>query len=944
MALRFSSLFLLFSLSVLGQNLHQHVNPMIGTGGHGHTYPGATVPFGMVQLSPDTRIDGSWDGCSGYHYDDTIIYGFSHTHLNGTGCSDYGDIMLMPTMGEPMLSPKDYSSTFAHANEKASAGFYSVKLDKHNIDVALTASTRVGFHQYTFNSSGNANIILDLNHRDKLLQGEVRIVNAKTIEILRRSEAWAKDQYVFARIEFSQPMQINKIRSNSAAQASATDKVFSGTQLALSFSKKVSKGDKIWVKVALSPTGYEGAKLNMSEIPGWNFNKVKEDAEKLWDQQLAKIQITETNKDKLSIFYTALYHTMVQPNIAQDIDGKYRGRDNKIHKAEGFDYYSVFSLWDTFRGAHPLYTLIEKKRTVDFINTFLKQYEQGGRLPVWELASNETDCMIGYHSVSVMADAMAKGIKGFDYELAFQAAKHSAMLDHLGLDAYKRQGFISMDDEHESVSKTLEYAYDDWCIAQMAKILNKKDDYDYFMKRSQSWKNVFDWTTGFMRPKKNGGWDKPFDPREINNNFTEGNSWQYSFFVPQDIPGMIEAYGGNLAFEKKLDEMFNSESKTTGREQVDVTGLIGQYAHGNEPSHHMAYLYNYIGKPEKTKEKVHYILNEFYKNTPDGLIGNEDCGQMSAWYVLSSMGMYSVTPGMPKWDEAKPLFNNVKINFEDGTSEMLTETSNKSRLGITQTKSNWIKPLSSPSIVPVPIILAKSKSFKDSLAIDFDHPHPDHLGSYSYRIVYNNEKGVPFKQYQGEKLTLKETATVEVRFAEMIDKVPFRSQVISGNFFKKPNNYTIDLKSTYNPQYHAGGPEGLLDGINGTTNWRKGDWQGYQTQDFEAVIDLQKEQKVSDFHSTFLQDQRSWILMPTKVEYYVSSDNTNFTLVATVDNDIDPKTDDNQIKDFGITLPKATNARYVKVKAYNYGKLPEWHLGYPYNGDAFIFIDEITIK
>jgi predicted alpha-1,2-mannosidase len=943
MTLRFSSLFLLFSLSVLGQNWHQYVNPMIGTGGHGHTYPGATVPFGMVQLSPDTRIDGSWDGCSGYHYDDKTIYGFSHTHLNGTGCTDYGDIMLMPTMGEPLLSPKDYSSSFSHANEKTSTGFYSVKLDKHHIDVALTASTRVGFHQYTFNSSGNANIILDLNHRDKLLQGEVRIVNSKTIEILRRSEAWAKDQYVFARIEFSQPMQINKIRSNNAAQASVTDKVFSGTQLALSFSKKVNKGDKIWVKVALSPTGYEGAKLNMSEIPGWNFTKVKEDAERLWNQQLAKIEITETNKDKLSIFYTALYHTMVQPNIAQDIDGKYRGRDNKIHKAEGFDYYSVFSLWDTFRGAHPLYTLIEKKRTADFINTFLKQYEQGGRLPVWELASNETDCMIGYHSVSVMADAMAKGIKGFDYELAFQAAKHSAMLDHLGLEAYKRQGFISMDDEHESVSKTVEYAYDDWCIAQMAKILNKKADYDYFMKRSQSWKNVFDWTTGFMRPKKNGGWDKPFDPREINNNFTEGNSWQYSFFVPQDIQGMVEAYGGPEQFEAKLDEMFNSESKTTGREQVDVTGLIGQYAHGNEPSHHMAYLYNYIGKPEKTKEKVHYILNEFYKNTPDGLIGNEDCGQMSTWYVLSSMGIYAVTPGKTGWSTTEPYFESIKVHLNDNKTDYITKDRKGDYLqyfGLEEFQKTPHQEAWQP-IIPVPVIEAKGKAFKDQMEISIAFNKLDFTASQTnLKAYYRINSNGAFQLYE-KPFTINETAKIE---AYLVPDFMVGSDTISATYYKKPNNYSIDIKSIYNPQYHAGGPEGLLDGINGTTNWRKGDWQGYQTQDFEAVIDLQKEQKVSDFQSTFLQDQRSWILMPTKVEYYVSSDNTNFTLVATVDNDIDPKTDDNQIKDFGITLPKVINARFVKVKAYNYGKLPEWHLGYPYNGDAFIFIDEITIK
>jgi predicted alpha-1,2-mannosidase len=924
-----SSLFLFTSIVSFGQNYHKHVNPMIGTGGHGHTYPGATVPFGMVQLSPDTRIDGSWDGCSGYHHDDSVIYGFSHTHLNGTGCTDYGDIMLMPTMGDPNFDPKQYGSKFSHSNEKATAGFYSVKLDKHNIDVNLTTSTRVGFHQYVFNNAGQANIILDLNHRDKLLYGDIKIIDNKTIEILRRSEAWAKDQYVYARIEFDKPMQISKAEAN---QENKKD-FYSGTVVKVSFSKQVKKGEKISVKVSLSPTSYEGAKLNSSEIKGWDFNKVKQDAEQLWDKQLSKIEIIETDKDKLAIFYTALYHTMVQPNIAQDIDGKYRGRDNKVHDGEGFDYYSVFSLWDTFRAAHPLYTLIEKKRTADFINTFLKQYEQGRRLPVWELASNETDCMIGYHSVSVMADAMAKGITGFDYEKAFAAAKHSAMLDHLGLDAYKKQGFISMDDEHESVSKTLEYAYDDWCIAQMAQILNKTEDFNYFMKRSESWKNIFDWNTGFMRPKKNGDWDKPFDPREINNNYTEGNSWQYSFFVPQDIPGMIAAYGGKKRFEDKLDEMFNSESKTTGREQADVTGLIGQYAHGNEPSHHMAYLYNYVDKPEKANEKVHYILNNFYKNTPDGLIGNEDCGQMSAWYVLSSMGIYAVTPGKAEWIESKATFDKIKVNFENGESEFLIKNSVKNRLGISMTKYNWIKPKLSKEITPVPVIQAESKSFKDKMIVSFDSF--DNEVEYFYSI--NNKK---FEMFSNE-LILNETSTIKFYLANGFGNV---SDTISATFFKKPNNYTIDIKSTYNPQYHAGGMDGLLDGINGSTNWRKGDWQGYQSQDFEAVVDLQSEKNVSDFSATFLQDQRSWILMPTKVEYYSSTDNVNFTLITSVANDVDTKKDENTIKDFNFKSSKPINARYIKVKAYNFGRLPEWHIGYHDKGEAFIFVDEITIK
>ncbi|WP_026706033.1 GH92 family glycosyl hydrolase [Flavobacterium soli] len=935
--MKYFSLLLFISTFTFAQNYQQHVNPFIGTGGHGHTFPGATVPFGMVQLSPDTRIDGSWDGCSGYHYSDNVIYGFSHTHLNGTGVSDFGDIMLMPTMGKPSLHKNDYSSKFSHTNEKASAGFYAVKLDDDNIDVRLTASTRVGFHEYTFNNSGQANIIIDLNHRDKLLQGDVKIINDKTIEVLRRSEAWAKDQYVYARIEFSKPMKISKATSNKLTSSQFSDKF-----LALSFSKQVKKGEKIMVKVALSPTGYIGAELNMSEIKHWDFNKTKKDAEALWNKELSKIEVTSADKEKLSIFYTALYHTMMQPNIAQDLDGKYRGRDNQIHTAKGFDYYSVFSLWDTFRAAHPLYTLIDKKRTSDFINTFLMQYEQGGRLPVWELASNETDCMIGYHSVSVMADAMAKGIEGFDYEKCFEAAKHSAMLDHLGLDAYKKNGFISIDDEHESVSKTVEYAYDDWCIAQMASILNKKEDYDYFMKRSQNWKNLFDWETGFIRPKKNGGWSTPFDPREVNNNFTEGNAWHYTFFVPQDIPGMIEAYGGNEKFEAKLDEMFNADSKTTGREQVDVTGLMGQYAQGNEPSHHMAYLYNYVGKPEKTTEKVHYILNEFYKNAPDGLIGNEDCGQMSAWYVLSSMGIYAVTPGKPVWETTIPSFEKIKVNFENHTSKTILKTSEAFDLVYFDSDNEdydevaIVGMLDSDieKIIPVPVFTDESKSFKDKLKIEIISQNPND------EIFYMFKTASP-----GKTAWMKYTNPLDISQSEKIQAYVKSegksSKAVSATFFKKPNDYTIDIKSKYNRQYHAGGPEGLIDGIHGAKNWQKGEWQGYQSQDFEAVVDLQKAQKINSISSTYLQDSRSWILLPQKVEYYVSNDNIHFQLMKTVESTLDWKYNDTAIVDYKIDLENIT-ARYVKVKAYNFGKLPEGHQGF--GSDAFIFIDEITIE
>ena len=940
-------LFIFYAVTAFSQKDYaRYVNPFIGTGGHGHTFPGATVPFGMVQLSPDTRIDKSWDGSSGYHYSDNVIYGFSHTHLNGTGVSDYGDIMLMPGMGEPNLNNASYSSTFSHNNETATAGYYAVKLNDNNIKVELTATPRVGMHQYTFSEKGQANIILDLNHRDKLLMGEVRIIDNTTIEVLRRSEAWASNQYIYARIEFSKPVAVTAVNNNAFAPAKTTDTFFAGSVLALSFSTDVKKNEKLLVKVALSPTGYEGAAKNMkAELPGWKFKKTKKAAEKLWNKELSKIQVKQSGKEKRTIFYTALYHTMMQPNIAMDVDGRYRGRDNEIHTAEGFDYYTVFSLWDTFRAAHPLYTLIDKKRTADYINTFIKQYEQGGRLPVWELACNETDCMIGYHAVSVIADAMVKGIDGFDYEKAYEASRHSAMLNHYGLDAYKFQGYIGVDDEHESVSKTVEYAYDDWCIAQMASILGKEDDYKYFMRRSQNWKNIFDPETKHMRPKKNGGWQEPFDAREVSNDYTEGNSWQYSFFVPQDIYGMIEAYGGNADFEAKLDEMFNALSRTTGREQADVTGLIGQYAHGNEPSHHMAYLYNYVGKSEKTKEKVHYILNNFYKNTPDGLIGNEDCGQMSAWYVLSSMGIYPVAPGSNKWDAVTPYFNKIIIRLEDGTSRKITKQTSRQKLRFLDTgyehyADENVEPIPiSPdydTIVAVPVVEAAGKTFEDSITVNIKAPFGADI---IYYIINTNENENESRTFTEYKAPFKINNTAEIR--AYIEKDRKISQPITANFYKKPNDYIISIKSKYNSQYHAGGPEGLLDGIYGEQNWRKGEWQGYQGQDFEAVIDLKKQKPVTNIAARFLQDSRSWILMPDRVEFYASDDNENFRLIDTVNNIVAPKDETVQAQILE-TFPEAINARYIKVKAYNYGTLPDWHQGH--GGEAFIFIDEITVE
>ncbi|MDZ4668744.1 MAG: GH92 family glycosyl hydrolase [bacterium] len=669
------------------------VNPFVGTGGHGHTFPGPTVPFGMVQVGPDTRIDGSWDGCSGYHHSDSIIYGFSHTHLSGTGCSDFGDVMLMPTQQQnPAFKPSDYASTFSHTSEKASAGYYEVTLQKNNIDVALTASTRVGFHQYTFPQNGIYQVVLDLLHRDKLLDGNITQVNKHTIKGFRRSEAWAKDQRVYFYIEFSK--DFTSIISNNSAQISTLKQenlvAEKATQSYFNFNMK--KDEKLWVKVGISSVDEEGARKNMvTEIPHWNFEQTRQEAEALWNKELSKIEIKGGTAEQRTIFYTALYHCFIHPSIANDVDGRYLGRDFKVYQTNGFNYYSVFSLWDTFRALHPLFNLVQRERNIDFIKTFLAQYQQVGRMPMWELGSNETDCMIGYHSVSVIADALAKGNNRFNPKLAMEATLGTAKNHKYGASVFHQKGFLSVEDEHESVSKTLEYSYNDWAVSEIAKYLDPAQAKKLSAQLElNNWQHIYNAKTAFMQPRMNGGWYSLFNPKEVNNNYTEANAWQYSFFVPQDVPGLISAMGGKIAFEKKLDELFQTSSKTSGREQADITGLIGQYAHGNEPSHHMAYLYNYVDKPEKTHARVKQILQEMYHNAPDGLAGNEDCGQMSAWYVFSAMGFYPVTPGLNSYELGAPLFNEVTIKVNKQTNILKFPIADAQRLFVEESIANRV--------------------------------------------------------------------------------------------------------------------------------------------------------------------------------------------------------------------------------------------------------------
>ncbi|MCW3077008.1 MAG: alpha-mannosidase [Bacteroidetes bacterium] len=956
----------------LSAQLSQHVNPFIGTGGHGHTFPGAVLPFGMVQLSPDTRIDGSWDGCSGYHYSDNTIYGFSHTHLSGTGVSDWGDVMLMPMTTKPSVDNKKYSSKFSHDKEKATAGFYEVFLKDEKINVELTVTARAGIHRYTFPENSKGNVVLDLLHRDKLLNGDIKQTDSVTITGHRISEAWAREQHCYFAIKFSKPLK--KIIYYQNKKETPHDSLKNKKADAAIFQFN-TENKPLMVKVAISGVSIEGALNNLNkEAEHWDFEKYKKEAESAWNQQLQKITISESNKDKLSTFYTALYHCCIHPSLNMDADNKYRGRDNQIHIAKGFTNYSVFSLWDTYRALHPLFTIIERQRTSDFINTFLHQYKESNRLPVWELSSNETDCMIGYHSVSVIADALTKNVKGIDTSLIYDAVKAAATYSGFGIPAYIQNGYVSADDEAESVSRTLEYSYDDWCIAQIMRRLHKPEDFATFIKRAQSYKNVFDTSIYFMRPRKNGGWLSPFDPKEVNNYYTEGNSWQYSFYVPHDIRTLITLNGGTKKFEQHLDSLFLTGDQTSGRTQGDLTGLIGQYAHGNEPSHHMAYLYTFIGRPDKTQDKVDYIIKNFYKNCPDGLIGNEDCGQMSAWYIFSSLGFYPVCPADAEYIIGKPQFDRCEMNLENGTIFAISkyfntepapyiksiELNNKTSLqsfinyteisnGGTMTFSfqalsdtvNWFGKKGSDRphtevtanlIITAPVISAPSKSF-------FAEQKVSIIASEKYKTVYTLDGNEPTKHsslYNGP-ISIENNYLIKAKTYFEVDS----SKTTSAYFFKKPNDWKISISSPYNKQYTAGGDDGIIDGIYGDVNWRKGDWQGYQYTDFECTVDLRRPKKINSVSINFLQDTRSWIIFPKQVAIYFSSDNKNFKLLQIIKNKINPKDYTIQLQRF-VTQLKSENVRYIKIIAKNFGQLPEWHQG---KGDgAFIFIDEIEIK
>lgn len=662
-----------------------YVDPFIGTGAHGHTYPGAQVPFGMVQLSPDTRNDESWDGCGGYHYSDSAILGFSHTHLSGTGVSDYGDILLLPITknftlesGTRQQPETGYRSRFSHENEQAEAGYYSVLLTDYDVQVELTASERIGYHRYTFQKASEVKLLLDLIHRDPVTESSLQVHNSNTIIGQRRSKYWAGDQHLFFAMELSVPFDSivvyqNKKRINFNKQAS-------GDSIQASICFPVSEEQVVEIKVALSAVSAENALLNLKEEASIDFDEAKRNAQNKWEKALGKIKVEGGSDKEKRNFYTALYHSMLAPNLYQDVDGRYRGMDGKVHQAKGFTNYTVFSLWDTFRALHPLLTIVEPKRANDFVAALVQKSVEHGELPMWEMASNDTRCMIGYHAVSLIADAHAKGINDFDLELAYQQMKRTAMSNKRGLKAYRSLGYVPSNKSSQAVSKTLEYAYNDWCVAQVAKALGKNSDYEHFMHRAMSYRNTYDASTGFMRGRTDSRkWVTPFDPTAVGYNYTEGNSYQYSLFVPHDPQGLQNLLGGKQSLETWLDKLFTTQMAYELEKDTDVTGLIGQYAHGNEPSHHMAFLYNNTNAPWKTQNIVREILATQYNDTPDGLCGNEDCGQMSAWYVFSAMGFYPYCSGTPYYSISSPIFDRIEIEVANGKKLTIVARNNSAK-------------------------------------------------------------------------------------------------------------------------------------------------------------------------------------------------------------------------------------------------------------------------
>lgn len=719
----------------------KQVDPFIGTGFHGHTFPRATTPFGMVQLSPDTRTSG-WDACGGYYDADTEIWGFSHTHLSGTGIGDYGDVLMMPFTGDvsigsgtPEKPDYGYRSAFDKKNQFATPGYYRVLLDRYQIKAELTATPRVGVHRYTFPKADKAGMVIDLKHsiqNRQTLEAEIEIINDREISGWRHMRGWAPNRRIHFHAEFSKPFTAELFEGDVLKHGKTSA---AGTNVKARLTFALADTGSVLVKVGISPVDCEGAKNNLkTEVPGWDFDGVVSQAAVVWAKQLSRIQVKGGTPEQQKIFSTALYHSSICPNIASDVDGRYRSQDQKIQQDAKFTNYTVFSLWDTFRAQHPLYTIIDPERDQAWIRALLRKHEQGGILPMWDLASNYTGCMIGYHAVPVIVDAYIKGLRDYDTKLAMQAVVFASQYDDKKPIPYHSdevkndlmpkaklynatKGFIPADLELKSVSKALEFAYNDWTIATMAKDMGRDDVAAEYSKRAGYYRQYFDPKTGFMRRKNSDGrWGEPFTPTDSNHKggeYTEGNAWQWTWFVPHDVAGLMDLFGGREPFAAKLNELFTTDSVLTGEEvSADITGLIGQYAHGNEPSHHIAYLFNWAEQPWRTAEITTRIMTGFYLPNPGGIIGNEDAGQMSAWFILSSMGIYQVCPGDPSFSLGCPLFDEARVDLSGGKAFVVKRQNASADNRYVQQVTLDGRPLKSPFVTYADIMAGKELVFQ----------------------------------------------------------------------------------------------------------------------------------------------------------------------------------------------------------------------------------------
>lgn len=698
------------------------VDPFIGTGGHGHTFPGAVVPNGMIQPGPDTRIY-QWDACSGYHYSDSTINGFSHTHLSGTGCGDMGDVLLMPTVGEQQYQylgaesqRMAYASEFSHENESATPGYYSVFLERYGVRAELTSSARAAIHRYTFPKSDQSGFILDVDYSLQNQQNDilsVEVISDTEIRGSKKTKSWAFDHYVHFYAKFSKPFEY-KIVEDTIVLPDA--KILPRKKVLISFSTE--QDEQVFVKVGVSGVDTKGAQQNVdTEIAQWDFDGVKNNAHELWNKYLSKIDVQTTDEKQLKTFYTAMYHTAIAPSLYTDADGRYLGMDLQIHQGDADKpVYTTFSLWDTFRALHPLLTIIDPELNNEFIRSLIKKHEEGGVLPMWDLASNYTGTMIGYHAVSVIVDAYMKGSRDFDVQKAYQACLRVAEYDTTGIIApgamiaqlmppakyYKNTiGYVPCDKDNEAVAKALEYAYNDWCIAQFAQQMGDTANAAKYSVFAEGYKHYFDPSTRFMRGKDlNGKWRTPFSARSSNHrsdDYCEGTAWQWTWFVPHDIDALVGLMGGREPFIAKLDSLFTADSGLEGDlVSADISGLIGQYAHGNEPSHHIIHMYNYVGQPWKTQQLIDEVLTNQYFADVDGVSGNEDCGQMSAWYILNSMGFYQICPGKPLYSIGRPLFDKVTINLAKGAKFTIIAKNNSPQNRYISSATLNSKPLEEP--------------------------------------------------------------------------------------------------------------------------------------------------------------------------------------------------------------------------------------------------------